>query len=236
MDVLEAKVDTQQSQYNELMQQVREMGDRVHMLESRGGNEGGRGVDRRLTLIFGGWPAQTRRGTILGQLEQAIQALGLAAEFDQAPFTTGPRRSVAMANFVSRAHEKDGDVRVRMMKVLQTTNNAKVELQGGVKSLWCSFSRSPLERGRAAVAAVVKKAVMRHASHRAADLDVEYSSGSTWIREDQLSGMGQPPDQIRRAKTLETKAGAAWLDVHTLAKWLETDRSVVEALIEEHRF
>ena len=69
-----------------------------------------------------------------------------------------------------------------------------------------------------------------------ADLDVEYSTGNSWIKDDQLTCMGKPPPECHRARVLETKAGEAWLDESTLAKWLEVDRAVVSAIVTEHKF
>ncbi|CAE7715728.1 Pol, partial [Symbiodinium sp. CCMP2592] len=235
MQVIEAKVDSQQDQHQKLSQQVQAMAERVQLLENREGSLPGRGVDRKATLIFGGWQQQTRRATILDQLDRALQALGVTEFLDHQPFTTGPRRSVAMANFSLRPAEREGDPRQRMMKVLQAVNAGKVQLEGAAKTLWCSFSRTPAERGRAAVTAVVKKIVMRHCPTRQDDLDLDYAAGSAWVRDDQVSGMGPPPDECHRARIVETKAGSGWIDISTLAKWVETDKDVLNALVDEHR-
>ena len=59
---------------------------------------------RRWTLVFGGWDQDTRRATILSELDQA--------------FTTGPRRSVAMANIGERDGETEGDRKGRMHRIV----------------------------------------------------------------------------------------------------------------------
>ncbi|CAE7029602.1 Pol [Symbiodinium sp. CCMP2592] len=234
MESIESRVEKQQAQHDDLASQFREMGERLQALEARGSPHAV-GPDRKLTLVFGGWPMQTRRETLLTQLHQALEALDLASSLDQRPFTTGPRRSVALCNFMIRQGEDAGGARQRMLKVLQAVNGARVEVEGCAKPLWCSFSRSPAERGRAAVAAIVKKVLMTHAPGRACDLDVEFASGIAWIRDDQLSGMGAPPPECSKARVLETKAGPAWLDESTLAKWLGIDKSVVESMVSSHR-
>ena len=94
-----------------------------------------------------------------------------------------------------------------MLGVLQVVNASKVQLEGSQKPLWAAFSKTPAERGRAALASVVKKAVMRHAPHRAGDLDLEYTSGRSWIRDDQISGTGQPPEEVHHPRTIQTKGG-----------------------------
>ena len=104
------------------------------------------------------------------------------------------------------------------------------------RPLWCSFSKSPEERGRAALAAVVRKAVLRVAPQRAGDLDIEYPTGRSWIRDDQLSGMGPPPPEARQARVVSTKGGEGWIDEKTLAKWLDMSLTDLQSLISEHKF
>ena len=123
-----------------------------------------------------------------------------------------------------------------MIGIMQVINASQVNLQGAARPLWCSFSKSPEERGRAALAAAVRKAVLRVAPHRAADLDVEYPSGRSWIRDDQLSGMGLPPQEIRHHRSVTTKGGEGWIDERTLSKWLDIPLDELQAMLSEHRF
>ncbi|CAE7233474.1 unnamed protein product [Symbiodinium sp. CCMP2592] len=227
---LETSVQQQGEEVRGVQGQLQELAQRVTQLESGVGEQAGRaGPDRKHTLVFGGWGANTRKSVLLHQLQQALSGLKLLPLLDAEPFCTGARRSVALCPFKRRAHEAESDTRARMLEIIQVVGASKVEIEGAVRPLWASFSKSPEERGRAALAAVVRKVVQRCAPHRMLDLDVEYPSGRTWMKEDQLSGMGAAPDEVRNAKVVQTKAGAGWLDERTLARWVETDIEAVRA-------
>ena len=47
------------------------------------------GDRRQRTLVFGGWPRETRRQKILDQLKVAVDTLHITELMDEAPFTTG---------------------------------------------------------------------------------------------------------------------------------------------------
>ncbi|CAE7229646.1 Pol, partial [Symbiodinium necroappetens] len=230
MDRVESKLEQQGETMGEVQEQIRELQDRLAKVEKGGGPGIGAGPDRKSTLVFGGWAADTRKGVLLEQLDQALKGLQLQGMLDTAPFTTGARRSVALCQFKKRAHESDGDARQRMLRVIQVINASQVKLEGAVRPLWASFSKSPEERGRAALAAVVRKAVLRMAPQRMPDLDVEYPSGCTWIKEDQISGMGAPPDEVHGARIVSTKGGSGWLDERTLSKWLNVELGDLQQL------
>ena len=234
MDKLETRVHEQGSAVEGLEAQIRDLGDRLAKVESQGGPAVGQGPDRRSTLVFGGWAPETRRMVLLHQLDKALTGLKLKSYLDSDPFTTGARRSVSLCQFRAGPNETQGEARQRMLHVVQVVNAAKLELEGGVRPLWCSFSKSPEERGRAALAALVKKAVLKSAPHRAPDLDVEFPLGRSWIKEDQISGMGAAPVEVREPRVVHTKGGDGWIDERTLARWLELDLSSVQQMISEH--
>ena len=236
LDKLEQRVGGQSDAMSNLENQVRDLADRLAKVENRPQGQASSGPDRKHTLVFGGWGADTRRATLLHQLDQALVGLKLKGELDSEPFTTGACRSVALCQFRRRAHEEDSEVRQRMVGIMQIINASQVNLQGGARPLWCSFSKSPEERGRAAVAAAVRKTVLRVAPHRAGDLDIEYPSGRSWIRDDQLSGMGAPPQEIRHHRSVTTKGGEGWIDERTLAKWLDIPLDELQGILSEHRF
>ncbi|CAE7202627.1 unnamed protein product [Symbiodinium sp. CCMP2592] len=231
MERIEEHAQTQASKVDGLESQLREMNERLAKVEARpaaggGGNAGG--PDRRSTLVFGGWAQNTRRHVLLEQLRQGLQGLQVWSLLDTEPFCTGARRSVALCSFRRRSGEAEDQPRARMMQVLQTVNTARVTIEGAVKPLWCSFSKSPEERGRAALASVVRKVVLRFAPERVDDLDIEYTTGRTWIREDQLTGMGEPGPEVKYSKEVTTRAGRGWIDEGTLARWMEVDLPSVQ--------
>ena len=236
LDKLEQRVGGQSDAVSTLETQVKDLADRLARVESRPSGPVSAGPDRKSTLVFGGWGADTRKSTLLQQLDQALLGLKLKGDFDSDPFTTGARRSVALCQFKRRPQESEQDMRQRMIGIMQVINASQVNIQGAARPLWCSFSKSPEERGKAALAAAVRKTVLRVAPHRASDLDVEYPTGRSWIRDDQLSGMGPPPSEVRRARVVSTKGGNGWIDERTLAKWLDTPLDELRAMLEEHKF
>ena len=202
---IEATVKQQGSTVSSLETQVRELAARVSQVEGRPVTATV-GPDRRHTLVFGGWSQDTRKAVLLKQLSQAIATLGLQGCFDSDPFCTGARRSVALCQFRQRADEGTDQPRARMLHVIQIINASKVELAGGARPLWASFSKTPAERGRASLAAVVRKIILRLREPRLGDLEIEYNTGRTWIRDDQITGMGPPPDGLRSVKQVTTRA------------------------------
>ena len=236
MDKVEETIQTQGATMAEVQRDLQALQDRLSRVEQSGAPSGGSGPDRKWTLVFGGWMPDTRRAILLHQLDGALQGVKVKDSLDTDPFTTGARRSVALCQFKKRAHEADSDVRQRMLHVLQVVNASKVQLEGSQKPLWAAFSKTPAERGRAALTAVVRKAVMRFGPHRAGDLDVEYTSGRSWIRDDQISGVGAAPREVHQARTVSTKGGEGWIDEKTLSKWLEVDIAELKGLIDEHKF
>ena len=123
-----------------------------------------------------------------------------------------------------------------MFHVFQTINSSMVTLEGVPKPLWCSVSKSPEERGRASLAAVIRRVVIRLAPHRQQDLDLEYKTGRSWIKEDQPSGMQEAPADVHSARVVKTKAGEGWIDEKMLSKWVEARLEDVKGIIDEYNF
>ena len=226
---LEQKMGQQAHVSRDLHTAIKDLEDRMAKVEHAGKQAPAisSGQDpRRLTLVFGGWGKQTRRHVILHQLGEAVQKLSLGAKFDSAPFTTGPRRSVALCNFQQRSSEGLGDTRGRMLEIITAVNSAKALLTGGDRPLWCSFSRTPEERGKASLPGFTKKVVMAHKPQAKEDLDVEYASGMSWMDDAQLTGMGEGPTTEGILK-VDTRAGPGWVDLRSLASKAGVSREVV---------
>ena len=236
MDRLDAKLDEASERTTNLETQLKAAVDRIHVLEERGHQQGGApgGDHRKHSLVFGGWCDNTRRNVILHQLDESLKHLGLLPHFDSSPFTTGPRRAVALCNFSLRRGEQFPDLRRRMLEVVQEVNKSGLALQGGKRSLWCSFSRSPAERGKASVAGCIKKIVANHRANLLPELDLDYNAGSAWLSDSQVAGMGTPPSGS--STTLETRAGPAWVDEVGVSKLLRVSRQTIEDEVKAHRF
>ena len=100
---------------------------------------------RKFTLVFGGWNQDTQRRVIVSEVEEALDRLDLRRHLDSSPFTTGPRRSVALLYFGPRAGEPESDRKGRMHDVLQALLQAKPVTSHG-KKMWVALSRSKQER------------------------------------------------------------------------------------------
>ena len=235
LEKIETRVDDATGQVEAIQKQVKDLTDRLAKVESQPGGSAS-GPDRRHTLVFGGWHEGTRKSVLLYQLQQAISGLNLAKDLDQEPFCTGAHRSVSLCTFRRRTGEDEGLLRDRMLHVLQTVNASKVTLDEAARPLWCSFSKSPAERGKASLAAAVRKVVLRFAPTRVSDLDVEYTTGNSWIKADQLSGMSDQFPPVRGARQVSTRGGEGWIDEKTLAKWVDTELAEVRGVLDEHRF
>ena len=88
--------------------------------------------------------------------------------------------------------------------------------------------KTPEERGRTSLAAAVRKVVLRFAPRRTLDLDVEYTTGRTWIKEDQLSGMQDKPNKVRNSKVVSKPEMDGLTIERTLSRWVDTSLAEVQ--------
>ena len=185
----------------------------------------------RQTLVFGGWPWESRRSLILSDLNRAIDALGLRTECDDEAFTTGARRSIAMLNFWPRPGEDKGSVKRRMHGIVSAFVQSDRQTTAG-KKIWCAFSKTPLERQRGKHASWIKRILVElqiDLAHTA--LDLEHSSASAWVGSSKVSGLDDVIDKkdvYFDARHSET----AWIDMGKLAKELGVKVSEVQKAIE----
>ncbi|CAE7625517.1 Zdhhc3, partial [Symbiodinium sp. CCMP2456] len=140
---------------------------------------------RQRTLIFGGWARETRRGDLLSELKTALSKLDVEGLLDAPPFTTGVRRSMALASFAERRGESYGHMRARMQQVIRAFAEAEVlGVQG--RKLWCNWSKSRLERMHSSHASWVKKGIAGIDESKLPDLEVEWNQGNVWTSQTDL--------------------------------------------------
>ncbi|CAE7265287.1 lolT1 [Symbiodinium sp. CCMP2592] len=225
-EVLESKVEQLETALRELTQMVKEGSGPRHL-----GDDSER---RRSTLVFGGWPKDSRRMDILSELKEALMKLGLQADCDEAPFCTGPRRSIALMSVPLRAMETEQGRRSRMFKFVSAFQGHEVSSKSGSK-LWCNFSKSPKERAIAAHASHVKRVVAHFDEEMAAgQLDFEYKTGSVWGPQSMLASALLPHPPGVAAKHLlvdEETDHKHWIDVSQVAKLVnKTAKQVRDAI------
>ncbi|CAE6963578.1 unnamed protein product [Symbiodinium sp. CCMP2592] len=211
--VLETKVEQLEAALKDLTQMVK---------SGQGPRNLGDDVERRRsTLVFGGWPKDSRRVDILADLKEALPKLGLATECDESPFCTGPRRSIALLSVPLRAMETEQGRRARMFKFVSAFQGHEVSSKSGTK-LWCNFSKSPKERAIAAHASLVKRVVAHFDGEIAANqLDFEYRTGSVWGPQAMMASALLPHPPGVAAKHIlvdEDSDHKHWIDVSQVAK------------------
>ncbi|CAE7579342.1 RTase [Symbiodinium sp. CCMP2592] len=175
---------------------------------------------RKFTLVFGGWRQDTPRRTIVAEVSEALRRLDVAQHTDSEPFTTGPRRSVALLGFSYRRGEGFSDVRQRMHKVLMGLSQAK-PLTSHNKPMWCSYSKTRAERDVSSHAGWVKRSLAALSAEIAQALDVEYGTGTVWLGESMLaSATRSPPDGVSEECFIreEHLVCRPWIDVQATAR------------------
>ncbi|CAE7949162.1 unnamed protein product [Symbiodinium sp. KB8] len=228
-----------ESKVTQLETALQELADTV-----KGGGSGGRvlpGVDegrRRSTLVIGGWPRDSRRQTILKELNEAIRTLNLGGDIDQEAFCTGPRRSLALLPMTARPGEPDADKRARMFKVVSAFASNQVVSGAGTK-LWCSFSKTPEERAVAAHASLIKRVVAEFDADIAQNsLDFEYKTGTAWGPDGMLCSAHLPVPPKHDHKGIDEVGEAPfkkWIDVGLLARLVSKPPKKVREMIEQCR-
>ncbi|CAE7264184.1 DHX57 [Symbiodinium sp. CCMP2592] len=199
---LETKVDARFSQvdatFRDMTDKIQGMEAKVQRLEGllQGGARAGPIDDmdekRRATLVFGGWNPDTQRRTILNEVEEALTRLNLKQYTDKAPFTTGPRRSVALLPFELRQGEADSDRKTRMHTVLMGVTEAKAQTSHG-KRMWSSYSKSKAQRDISSHCSWVKRSLASFNQELVGHLDLEYGSGTAWLGEYMVASVSRPP-------------------------------------------
>ncbi|CAE7487330.1 jockey\pol [Symbiodinium sp. CCMP2592] len=188
---------------------------------------------RARTLVFGGWARDSRRRVILEELKSFLESLKVADLFDSEPFTTGARRSMALCGFQQRATETFSDMRARMHRIVVAFSKGGLSTKAGGRA-WCSYSKTKQERAKGSHAGWIKRAVSELKPEVAADLEIEWQSGSVWL-EDTLLGSSDlpvpPGTDMRGVLVNEDQEGKPWVSVKLLARDLKLkDKDVKQAL------
>ncbi|CAE7255020.1 X-element\ORF2 [Symbiodinium sp. CCMP2456] len=223
LDAVENKVDNLEARLEELTKELRERpaGQQRHGPDSR-----------RLTLLFGGWPRDSRRTDILGGLEKALHALDVKKHLDNDPFCTGPRRSTALAAFEHRQGESEAQTKRRMHKIVQAVAENEVKLPGG-RRLFATYAKTKEEREIAGHSAWIKRMVADVAPGKLDQLDLEYSSGGAWLGQSFVASAKVPlppglhPDDIVWD---EDKDSRPWVWISGLAKELGVPGQTIRAI------
>ena len=192
------------------------------------------GVDRRHTLVIGGFARDTRRQVLLGKVKDMITSLGLEQDMDKEPFCTGPRRSFCLAQFVPRSGERLDQVRERLHKVMGIIVRARVPVEGMERPIWAGPSKSREAREKASHCSRIRAAVKYFNPDLLAELDLDHNTGTSWIRSSKVACSSSKCDaSSRRIFNFEEKADKPWVDLGALSKEIQADEDELEAFFKD---
>ena len=199
---------------------------------------GGPDVDRRLTLLFGGWERDTRKSVILQQLSEALDQLDLKGHLDGEPFCTGPRRSTALAVFRIRDNESEHLTRKRIHEVIVGLASSKVPIPPTGRRMFATYSKSKAERAVSNHAGWIKRAMLSLGQGVADLLDVEYNTGTCWMGQSLVGSATRPTEPGCDEKGLlreEVEGHKVWVDIGAIVRESKVDQKGVEKALEDAR-
>ena len=181
------------------------------------------------TLVFGGFPRDSKRAVVVQTVQTLLGTLGLEKDVDTECFTTGPRRSFCLLPFSLRKNETMLELRARMRKVMLAVQLKKLPIEGTGSKLWCVFSKPRDAREKSGHCGAVRAAVYYFNRDRIDDIDADYTTGTCWIGNTMLSSaVSQIPDESHKVHTVTSKACKPWIDLTALAGELQSDLTEVE--------
>ena len=154
---------------------------------------------------------------------------------DSQPFTTGVRRSMALASFCERRGESFHAMRTRMQQIIRAFGESEVIGKQGRK-LWCNWSKSKTERMHSAHASWVKKGVAGLDESKLRNLEVEWNQGNVWTEVHLVASavLPVPPgtdhNEIIYRTDMDSKA---WVNVKKLAQDLGLSPADVRSAFED---
>ena len=232
---LESQVSKQTKTSTNLQDQITALATRVSKVEdgsTAASSEAGVHSDaarRKLTLVIGGFAADTRRATILDKVNTLLADLKLKEQTDENPFCTGPRRTCALLPFKIRPGEGMSEAKDRMHRVLSAIVASKTTVSGMSRPLWCGVSKTPAERLRSSHCGLLRRVIaaldgqlLPHAEH-------DHIRGSTWLGSTLVgcTSTKAPPIDSYKIFHVPEKKGH-WVNISGLAAELKVQFFQVE--------
>ena len=233
---LDDKVAGQSSRIDDFEKQLSSLQSRMDKLEDGGSTTASSDTpdsQRKLTLVVGGFPRDSRKQVVLDKVQEMITALRLDSQIDRAPFCTGPRTSFCLLPFVKRAGETHADARDRMHKTMGALIRSQTVVEGAKKPLWIGPSKTREERAVAAHCTFVRKIVAYFSPDRVADIDCDYGKGTTWLGRSKLGCIRSSPEgDNHKLFRFVGKPNEPWVDLSALASELQSDVDEVESYVQ----
>ena len=192
------------------------------------------GVRRRLTLVVGGFPKDSKRDVILKRVNEVLQDSNLSHLTDEKPFCTGPRRTVALLPFHIRAHEMLADAKDRMHQVLAGIVASRARISGSSKVMWAGVSKTPAERVRSGHCGLVRKLIGGIDAKFLEQCDHDYTQGSTWMGDTLIASATQAAPKIDSYKVFHVPGKPGhWVNVSGVALEMKVQFSDVERVLQK---
>ena len=234
---VEQKMDDGARRHDQVESALREIHGRLQKLEdtsTTAPSESGTldTTRRKLTLVVGGWPRDSRRAVILAKISEMLKELKVEDLCDENAFCTGPRRTCALLPFRVRTGETAGDARQRMHSVLGAIVKSRTPIEGATKPVWAGVSKTREERLRSAHYGFIRQIAREVDADAVEGLEHDYNAGTTWIGDDKVACMTSTAPTIDSYKllTMPKERGAGWVNLSALARGLRTTFPKVEAI------
>ena len=141
-------------------------------------------VGRQPALIIGGWDPEQEAQETKQAVEDILRSVQAPIHVDSL-FVPGIRRGYAILPINENPGETVDMRRKRIQEVITKVRDANVVLgarpEGGQRKVWIAMSQPPERRRRSRMAAKVKRLFLSLGGQKD-QLEVEYSSGSAWVR------------------------------------------------------
>ncbi|CAE7944187.1 unnamed protein product [Symbiodinium sp. KB8] len=182
----------QQDVLKQLQEANKEVQLRLERLEKGGGAASTAGgstappseVGRQPALIIGGWDPEQEAQETKQAVEDILRSVQAPIHVDSL-FVPGIRRGYAILPINENPGETVDMRRKRIQEVITKVRDANVVLgarpEGGQRKVWIAMSQPPERRRRSRMAAKVKRLFLSLGGQKD-QLEVEYSSGSAWVR------------------------------------------------------
>ena len=222
-----SKVKDQLAKHDDHIAQLRDLQDstdkRLAALEQRRDSVGSGSTEpppggKINLMIFGGWPDDTPRETLLTELKEALVIHGIQDEFTDV-FCTGPRKGFAMGLVWTDQTENPKDLKKRMISIAQTIRkaNVKCDSMSQGKTLWASLGRTPTERAMASHVGRTKRIILETNPDLKPHVEADYNAGLVWVMGHLVSATSRAP--AANEETTPGKIKGSWIHLHQIATY-----------------
>ena len=185
---------------------------------------------RTPALVFDGWSLDLDEAEVLDKAKKAVADLALDIDLTEA-FMPGKHRGFLIVPLMAKLGEDRAKLQRRAISSVEVVRKAALPAGGTNKAgkpsqLWLAICESPEQRRRTRQMSKSKRAVLEGADKISRSLAVraDYRSGSLWLDDRRIAGLGKPPAGLDAATSLY-----GWLDVAAVAEATGETKEQVES-------